>query len=548
MCSLLVCLAWFPAGHAVAVQHDGRAEPRPAAAKATPAPPRPVTAPEPAPAAGHETEPETIAKCLADLQDGDVSLRRRAVMILGKYAAPVAQAAVIGCLEDEDARVRQSALVALSERTSVPAVARKPVLHRLRDSDVHIRRIASSMLPDVLGVPRLYRAGSVTPRLGPVRSSARLDTEAAELLNEALDDADAIVRKNVLALGPIQGDPLETERLTKCLADSDREIRLLALRVLTGSGLAADELALVLKPLLTDADAVVRKETVSCLGRSAQVSLPLLRQFAADPDPGVKSQAVWELGRLRDASGFEHIVRLLHDDEIPLDLRKRCVPHLRHYRDRSIPLLRQLAGAGPAPLRAQALRTLGGLGEEGASIDFLVASLSSASVEVRKAAVQALRTQSHRVSREHVATLVESGHSDVRLAALQLTLLLPPEQAGQVIGDCLLDEDIGVRCAAIRYAGVKSVPNWELFLSQSLKDPSLEVQRAAAQALLARADKRSREILEAYVTDCPSVELAAYVRRRLEQAKKKKPRRPEPGSRPASRSVNPRGTKGSESK
>ena len=57
-----------------------------------------------APAAGHETEEQTVARCLAEMASPDVLARRRAILVLGKYENPQAERALLHALRDQIGR------------------------------------------------------------------------------------------------------------------------------------------------------------------------------------------------------------------------------------------------------------------------------------------------------------------------------------------------------------------------------------------------------------------------------------------------------------
>ena len=137
-----------------------------------------------------ETEAQTIAKCLRDLKSDDVEARRRAAMVIGKYRTPAAEAAIIQCLRDPDRQVRQSALVSLTEERFLPATARMDVFRLLLDPDVHIRRLASAIIPEASGVmirgPVQIRGNTII-QAGGRRTDSEND-EALLILNQALDD------------------------------------------------------------------------------------------------------------------------------------------------------------------------------------------------------------------------------------------------------------------------------------------------------------------------------------------------------------------------
>ncbi len=470
-------------------------------------------------AQGHESEQETIAKCLVDLQQSDTKLRRRAVLVLGKYNVPKAQMAIIACLQDSDDTVRQSALVALSECRRVPPAAHKPIIALLADRNVHIRRIASSLLRDVLRTRRFVNAFPV--KFGRRPAVSGLDAETKACLNLALEDDDVTVRKNILSLHAVMGHFFKEESLIKCFAHADREIRILALRAYGVTNLAAPGRTDPLVALLHDKEEPVRLEVVKLLGRAGKQGLPLLRDVARDPAPVVRSRAIQQLARQADDGAFALLAAAVEDEQMPLEERRLLVRHLRFYPTKERAALMKFSSVGSDSVRAEVVRRLGALVKDDPLPRFFVQLLSDESAEIRKAATGGVLRRARQLRAEDIAQLVSSDYVDVRRMALPLVFQLPAEQAAQFIADCMLDDDVGIRCAAIRFAGQRAVPNWQLFMRQSLKDPSLEIQRAAADALLRRQDPQSRQILAEYLQSQPNPDLAAYVQRQMKRPRKR---------------------------
>lgn len=469
----------------------------------------------------HETEEETIAKCLTDLKQGDVAPRRRAILLLGKYSAPAAQQAVIACLADTDVFVRRSALVALSEQRSIPSQASKPIVHLLTDTSVHIRRIASSLLPEILLASR-FGGIHLPPRAGGA-PGLKMDNEVKGLLNRALGDEDLVVRKNVLSLYRYAADLFEDRVVIRCLTDSDREIRVFALRTLAAKAPQRPELFEQLVPTASDPEPIVREEAARVLGRLGAQSLPLLRQLAKDPVPAVRAEAVQRLAQMLDMDAFSDIQALLADSQVSTDERRALLRYLLPYGEDALPLLRHHAEQGPTPMRAEAVRMLGALGSNSPGPELFLRFANDPSTEVRAGAMSALRRAASKLNTQQLTSLATSRHADVRRAAMEMAARLPPAQASEMVLEFLLDEDINLRCAAVKFVCEKGIPDWQLFLSQSLEDPEPQIQQAAIDALLKRNDAHSQQILTAFVqealtSDLPATRLAAlrtYSRTRL---------------------------------
>lgn len=479
-------------------------------------------------AEGHEAETETVARCLRDLQSEDVDVRRRAAMVIGKYETPVAQDAVIRCLSDPDDRVRQTALVSVSEQKIIPPASRGPVLRMLTDDNVHIRRIASSLAQQVLGMSGVIIGGSVrvmgrltingVPQPGPVGGSrGGLDEESKACLNRALGDPDLTVRKNVLALYPWVRGVFEEERLAQALADEDREIRALALRAVVGS-LPPEKAAALVEGLAADPAPAVRKELASGLSALRPHGAEALYQLSEDPDAGVRTEATLVLARRRDERALPLIAKFVADESIPADMRTRAVPYLSQWGDEGAGLLTQLAASESLSLKEAAVLALGSVRTEAKPpVSFFLDMLESPSTALRAAATRALQQRARELTPTMVANLARNRHADVRKGAVQLAGRLPAEGQADLLMDLLLDDDIGIRSLAIRQICLLRIPGYLTLMEQSLKDPSVEIQKAAVEGLLLRRGAEGQEALKGFLATCKNADLAEYVRLRLAQ-------------------------------
>ncbi|MBN2448822.1 MAG: HEAT repeat domain-containing protein, partial [Lentisphaeria bacterium] len=491
------------------------------------------TAPEAA-ATGHESEAETIAKCLRDLGSEDVALRRRAVMILGKYRTAPAVNAVMAALEDPDADVRRSAVLSLSEWPMVPVQAQSRLLELVRDDNVHVRRLASSLLPELVGgrLPDgLILQGAIS--LPPIAGGVLPPERVGAVLSAALGDGDVTVRRNVLAMARLLPAVFGTEELAQALGDEDREVRLLALEALGSCRGGEARRAEILAPLAGDPDAALRRETARAAARLGAAGSPLLERLAEDADDGTRLEAVEGLVRLQHPRGLDLLTRTVLDESLPADQRRTLVTYAAFYEGQAEELLRRLTQSSSGILRAEALRGLARLAGPDAEADAFLGYLSDPSVEVRRSAGQAilrLATQRRRtptgeavaaVTGEQVLGLFGSPHPDVRQLGVGLSAVLAPEDGLRVLVEACLDEDTGVRCEAIRRLGVLGTPQALELVVQSLEDPDPEEAIAAANTLGQRPDAAAAQALRQFlegaaegpVRDAATLAVARGVRR-----------------------------------
>jgi HEAT repeat protein len=445
-------------------------------------------------------------------------------MILGKYRAAAAVAAVVTCLRDPDAEVRRSAAVAVSEWDVMPPAARAEILRLTGDANVHVRRVASSMLPEILGGRFGMAEGMIlSDREAPAMGGPRAPVgETADILNRALGDEDVTVRRNVLTAARYLPGVLRQEALAPALQDPDREVRVLAVQ--SFAQLRGDEAGRgqVLAALAADADSTVRREVAGALGRLGESGFGGLERLAADPDAGVRSRAVRELVQLQHPRGLELIERSVADDAIPADERRSLLVYVGFYGEDARPLLTRLSTDRSVLLRAEAIRGLSRLsGAAGGGAGFLVPCLEDESIEVRRAAAQGLTqwlssrrspaTPAPWPTDADLARLQASPFADVRLLAVRLASMLPPEARVGVLADACLDDDTPVRCEAILHLALLGTPAALDLVARSLEDPEAEVALAAVRALAMRPSAQSRQWLQAFHDRCPDGAVKATV-------------------------------------
>lgn len=486
-----------------------------------------------APPGAHETEAETMARCLAELASPDVQARRRAILVIGKYENPEADDALLRSLRDEDAMVRRSALVSFSERRGMPQEAGQAILDLLADPDVHIRRIASAMLPELLLRLRILQPRPDTPgALVPPRTADAAQNHAAPImarLNQALADPDPVVVKNVLDAADSAPAALDAEAVLGCLESPDREVRVLALQSIRRLRLRREpNLIEWLAPLAKDQDGIVRRELAATLALSGNEGLPVLRTLADDSVPAVRLEAGRQLALLRDRQAPAILARLLGDPQIDPESRARLIGNLLLFREPVDDLLRQLADSGPAVLRAAAIRAFANprVAENAPPPRFFLALAEEPQRDIRQAATYALLALHPELDVQTSRQLLRSKHPDVRLAGLSSTRNLPAEQARELLIDACLDEDLDVRAGALQQLAAAQVPGWEEILVQTLHDPEPRMRQTALDIITRSNSQAVIPLLEQFLKTCRDQELARAVHQRILHLRQRNPQQP----------------------
>ncbi len=205
---------------------------------------------------------QALPRLAALLNDPNPELRRTAAQALGKIARKEAVPALMGALRDPDAGVRRHAAWALG-MIGEDAVGpdRSPLASLLFDPDPGVREAAAL----ALGLTGDTQTG-------------------IELLLERVRES---------------GTPSDSKRLAAASL----------------GGMEARTAVPVLTKLLADPDARVRRWAVAALGEIAdrQTIAPLGQVLAKDPDPGVRIEAAFRLGKFGGEAAGPALTAALKD-------------------------------------------------------------------------------------------------------------------------------------------------------------------------------------------------------------------------------------------
>ena len=459
-----------------------------------------------------ETEEETIAKCLRDLKSEDVDARRRAAMVIGKYRTLATEMAVIQCLRDPDRQVRQSALVSLTEERFLPAAARMDVFRLLLDSDVHIRRLASAMIPEASGVmirgPVQIRGNTVI-QAGGNRSNDD-NAEALLILNQALDDEDFSVRRNVLAAARYFPEPLEPERLVKFFKDDSKEVRALALAQYGRTPVAAEEAAKIIAPLANDPEPSVRLEVARLAGRYEKHGDDILAKLLEDKDVAVRVEAVRAYANHLNENAFEPL-----DENLPGDYRRLLLIPLRDYGEQSIPVFEGILKGKNATLAVDAMNLLATNRAKTLPPAFFVPYLDAQHEDIRKGAMRALNIMARELSADDIRLIMKCKSREGKMLGMRMSSRLQRDERLQLMQDACLDDDVEVRVYGLREIGLLRPDGWDEMLLASLEDPSEQIQQIAAEGLSRFPTEKIQNALREYLPNCKDIRVQRIIQRAL---------------------------------
>ena len=470
-----------------------------------------------------ESEEQTIAKCLRDLQSPDAATRKAAALVIGKYDTPEAKAALLKCLHDPDAAIRQSALVSLVEEDrNIDPETGQEILRLLSDEDVHIRRIASSLLDRaVVGGNRII--GSRIIIRGRLKQSEALQNpDTIKYLNQALDDPDASVRRNVLLAAGYFPGVLKRENLEPVFAAESSELQVLALKAYARCQGEEELRAMQVQPLLRSPHPAVRFELVYLAANLGETGTPLLEVLADDPEAMVRLAAIGILAADKiTPENFARLKTALLDETISAELRVPLVNPLRQYAEQALPICTAMLDSAAPALRVAALRMLA-FQLPGSNPDpkIFLEALEDNNAEARQLAMMALRRNKQALPREQLLPILKNPQPDVRVFAFRLTE--DPALLVELAQQAILDENPLVRKTAIQTYARQRPEGYQDILLAALEDQETSIQEQAALSLIPLArDPEVYDALQKYIEVCQNEQ----IKNRLQRFLKIPPRR-----------------------
>ncbi len=467
------------------------------------------------PAAFCETEEQTISRCLEDIRSGELARRRRAAMVIGKYNTPAAVEAVVLCLKDADAQVRQSALVSLTEDRTMPMEARLPVVRLLKDENVHIRRLASSVLPDCMGVKlrgRISMAGNLRIRAGAAYSQEELE-ELRTLVNGALADADSSVRMNVLNASFCYPFALDKNALLPFFKEESDLLRIMAVRAYFAPEDGGRANLEVLEALALDKSPQVRLELAKGVLVLMNDAEPILRKLATDTDNAVALAAIEGCAKLRIPAGIDLISEAWEGSRFNESEKSSLCRVLRFYGENARPVLEKaLASGGILGSQAMSMILGGGFGE--VPMELAIQGIASNAIDSRRAALMYLRRHGADLQDATLKDMLNSPYIEVRLALVDILRTRKKSTVGDELAkDLCADDEIRVRNNALRLLSSIRPDGWVDILVLALQEEENRDLREAAAISLCAAPREDKtiEALKAYLPNA-----SPMVARRIE--------------------------------
>jgi hypothetical protein len=457
-------------------------------------------------AAAEAATSATIARAVADFENGTVSQQVGALMLLGKYTHPQAHATLLRALEQPVAAVRRAAVVSLLEggNAIVTAGHAHALLGLLDDPDVEIRRHISASLPLL----------SISLQLGMSQSLVRLPGDPLQApvlvakLQAALRDSDASVRRNLLqwvANRPVDRHFDEVIRLA--VADTDVPAAILALRE-AANRLSTTQFFGALDTVAPQvrADPLWQRQLARVLPAhpNRQALLWLLPWLDAT-DPVLRAEAA--IGVLlidpatwRDTSALNIVLAA----DLSAESARNASSIVTNMRANGVK--GELAAALTAA-RSESLRTAAWFAwfearEPEPGDPLLLRLLDEPSATLRQRLLRILSTRPTFLSPDFLAVMADHRDPQVRADALQFINVIPSAWRPALILHLLIDDQLAIRQQALRAAVGNRIPQWISLLAIALSDPE-PAMRETARSLVSPRDQTLHQELRRMGVELP---------------------------------------------
>lgn len=313
--------------------------------------------------------------------------------------------------------------------------------------------------------------------------STDLPIEAKNALARLSADDAAVRRIAVIDIGDLE-EPALLPALTAVLrSDPTAEVRREAAAVL--AAWEREDVVEALCAALLDADGPVRDAASQALSELKDLaSAPVLRQWAARPEPFVRRAVLRGLRELRDAAAYEPALQALTDTDA--DVRLEAVTVLGWLKDtRALAPLAALAAADAhAGVRRAAAGALGFAADNDAQTSAaLLHALRDADWQVREEAATTLGKLRTAHTRDALVAALADDYWQVRLRAARALGRIGDAQAAGALIALLTHSISNLRKEAALALGELGSPAAVAPLRTALEDRDPEVRKAVRIAL-----------------------------------------------------------------
>jgi len=387
------------------------------------------------------------------LADRDPSIRLFAARRLGRAGVPAAIDAATRWISSPSVPLvdRQFGLDVLREVPALPDTARQAVERALRDPDAAVRISALDALERHDALPSL---------------PAVLST---------LDDDSREVRLRAIRIVSGKNDPRIALPLLARVDDTDRQVRAEAIRALGSHPRATPALL----RLMTDTNEEARASAMDALAlmRAEAAVPPFVALARRRPVDDAARRAQLALGKVATPAAVAALIALTRTPPVSPETRAA----LRAAGTAAVPALERELATGTPGSAAVAALTLGEIGDRRSSAP-LRAALERRP-ELAPVALDALARIADPASLPTLVRAAESTDLETRRRAYAALLALRDPRATVALARGMADVDPNVRELAARLAAAIGAQSTAPAVAALLGDAAREVRRAAAEAL-----------------------------------------------------------------
>ncbi len=469
------------------------------------------------------TEAETVARCRQQLRpEAAVAERRQAAQVVGKYNGVAVSQLLMEALKDPDTEVRYNALVSAGENYEHLVYCAPGILGMIKDGDVTIRRLASSLGPQCIYYARRSRGK---------QPAAMTSGQLTEIISRGLQDQDREVRNNTLVICSRAVCKVPGALLRPFFQEESSERIILALSAWLYCEETPENKVQLLKKLLSHPLSVIRSQVVSKAVFLGEPGAELLQLGLQDKEAAVKCAALTALCRQHrlPLQEVKPMAQAMFDDaNLPAESKQRLLeaiatlntPEVRDY------CKNFLNEPTPVELRRSAWQIFSfrrqWLTELPRQV-LLETAANESDRQIRQRVKGLLLRRQKEVTLPELQQLQTSGNPEGRLWVLELMMPLGKSDQALLIQEALLDDDSAVRAKAVQYLGQLRLTGWKADLLITLQESDPIVSKAAAYGLVqvAGQDEQVADALQNYLRSRPDPALKRRLDLQLKDNKRK---------------------------
>ncbi len=446
------------------------------------------------------SEIETIKNCLIEVKSESSKIRRKAVMILGKYNTPEVLNALTITLNDNDKDVRYSAIVSLLEINIIQKNTLLPLFKLLLDSNVHARRLISSSLPKLF---RNYIFGNLS------KDELKQITKCIII---AFSDSDNVVRMNMINYSDLFMISLPDKLLNNAINDKNRDIRILALKKIKEHKKYQIINNNMVK-LAKDKDDIIRNN-LSIYLKSMPKSYNLrdaLKILIKDKNISIVGNVIIVSLQRNINISLEKIKSVLENPKLDVKIGSNIIS-LYNWDKSNISFLEKLLNENSAEYKITALQKLSICKFYNFTTKQYKNLLNDENFNIRNYTTIILRHNKFS-DYKFIKKFIMSEYIDIRKAIIYLSNNLKESEAEDILMELIFDESDKIRVLVISEIHRRKINNWEDILIQSLEDSNIIISQTAVYSLIGHLkSKKVKKALLIFIKETPHKILSKQIK------------------------------------